>query len=123
MAQHVIEITVTKDGLKEATVKRLVKLLEKDLGKTAEVTSRKVEYPDSRPDRFAAAFGLIGEAKSELESLKEELEEWKNNLPENLQSGSKAEELDEAVSSLEDIIGDMETLEGRDSDVTFPAMM
>ena len=39
-------------------------------------------------------------AKDTVEELRDELQSWRDNLPENLQSGSKAEELDEAISNL-----------------------
>lgn len=44
---------------------------------------------------------VVENAKSELESLRDELQEWYDNLPESFQNGSKGDELQEAVSSLE----------------------
>lgn len=41
---------------------------------------------------------------SGLEELKDELESWKDNLPENLQSSNKASMLDDAISQLESAI-------------------
>lgn len=123
MAEHVIEISVGKDGLKEATVKRLVKLLQKDLGKEAEVSSRKVEHPTTRAERCSAAFASIADGKSELEALQEELESWRDGMPENLQDGEKAQQLDEAISELEDIVGELTQLEDKDGSIEFPAMM
>lgn len=44
---------------------------------------------------------LITDAYSEFESLGGELREWHDGMPENLQNGSKAEEVEEAASVLE----------------------
>lgn len=43
----------------------------------------------------------IADAFSEIESLKDELQEWYDNLPENFQNGSKGEQLQEAIGALE----------------------
>lgn len=42
-------------------------------------------------------------AKSSIEDLGNELRDWHNNLPEGLNSGSKADEIEEAASALEGI--------------------
>lgn len=70
--------------------------------------------------RFDAALGRVSDAKTEIEELRDELQSWRDNLPENLQSGSKADALDEAISSLEDVISDLENVEG--ASVEFPSM-
>ena len=44
---------------------------------------------------------VIEGAKGELESLRDELQEWYDNLPEQFQSGSKGDELQEAIDALE----------------------
>lgn len=43
----------------------------------------------------------VSTAFSEIESIKDELQEWYDNLPENFQNGSKGEALQEAISALE----------------------
>jgi len=50
--------------------------------------------------------------------LRDELQNWLDNMPENLQSSSKADELNEAISNLEDTIGQCEEIEG--ASVEFP---
>jgi len=47
---------------------------------------------------------LIGDGYSELEGLKDELQEWYDNLPESFQNGSKGEQLQEAIGYLENLI-------------------
>lgn len=74
----------------------------------------------SRSARFQSIINCIGEGRTEAEELKEELENWRDNLPENLQSGNKAEELDVAIIELEDFISDCDTAEAHD--VSFPSM-
>jgi hypothetical protein len=45
----------------------------------------------------------ISNAEGEAESLKDELQEWFDNLPENFQQGDKGSQLEEAVSALESV--------------------
>lgn len=45
--------------------------------------------------------GAVSDAFSEIESLKDELQEWYDNLPEQFQNGSKGEALQEAIGGLE----------------------
>lgn len=53
---------------------------------------------------------------------RDELQDWLDNLPENLQSGSKADELDEAISSLDDVINDIDNAINNAENVNFPGM-
>lgn len=46
---------------------------------------------------------LVEDAKGEIETLAGELTDWKDSMPENLQGGNKADELDSAISELEGI--------------------
>lgn len=45
---------------------------------------------------------IIDDAKSGAEELSEELQSWLDNMPENMQSGDKASQLEDAIASLED---------------------
>jgi hypothetical protein len=45
----------------------------------------------------------VADALSEFESLGEEMRDWYDNMPENLQSGSKGDEVSEAADQLESI--------------------
>jgi hypothetical protein len=116
------QLTVTGNGIRKSSVEKLVRQMKKQLGKDTDFAIRDVTPPESRANRFAVALGLVGEAKSEIESLRDELQEWYDNLPENFQSGDKGSELEEAVSTLDEIINTLEEAEGRDGDVSFPAM-
>ena len=74
----------------------------------------------SRADRFADAMGQLDNVISDVEELKSELEEWRDNMPESLQGGQKHEELEEAIGQLEDLINGLQ--EGMDTEVNFPGM-
>ena len=47
--------------------------------------------------------GFVGDAPGLAEELREELQSWLDGLPENLQSGDKAQALEEAISYLDDV--------------------
>ncbi len=82
---------------------------------------RSEHRPGSRANRLAEAESTVDDVKTTVEELKDELQQWLDGLPENLQSGSKADELNEAIQELETI---QEALEGLDfSSVSFPSMM
>lgn len=115
MARYKIELTVEDKNIK--TVERKLK---EHFGKEAATSAHKVEISESRADRLGNAQGLVSDATGEVEALKDELQSWYDNLPENLQSGSKGDELSDAISQLEDLHS---TLESADFDsVSFPSM-
>jgi len=69
-----------------------------------------------RRKNLQAVIDAITEANETLETLKEEEEEYRDNMPENLQDSERYEKadaacdsLDEAISNLEEAIGDIET--------------
>jgi len=70
----------------------------------------------SRPQRWQNAINLINNGFSELQSLRDEYTDWKDNLPENLQSSALYEKLEaiadgQEIDDLEQIISDIEGLE------------
>lgn len=65
----------------------------------------------------SSLLGAIEEAKSIAEELKDELENWRDNLPESLQYGSKADELTEAIDYFDDAISSFEEAEEALSDI------
>lgn len=114
------KVTITGKGVRKATVEKLAEKLKEQFGAGAHVSVVDDTPPESRADRFSNALGLVSDARQEAEELKDELEQWKDSLPENLQDGSKAGEIDDAVSALEEFISEAENLEGHD--VSFPGM-
>lgn len=96
-----IKVTFTRDRLQVATVEKRFEEICKELFPGTTFHVEKYDPPTTRKERFDRALALVEEANSEFESLKEELDSWLESLPENLQGGSKADELGDAVSELE----------------------
>ncbi len=63
----------------------------------------------SRTDRWSTACDAARQALEDLQGLQEEYQEWRDNLPENMESSPTAEKLD-AVIDL-DIQTGMDTVE------------
>jgi chemotaxis protein histidine kinase CheA len=80
----------------------------------------KVDFDKSRDDRLQTVAAEVSTAAGSVEELSSELQEWYDNLPENLRDGAKGDELEEAIRALDEI---KETLEAVDFSVEFPSMM
>ena len=77
----------------------------------------------SRASRFEdGVTSVLSSAKEEAENLKGELQEWLDNMPENLQQSAKAEELQEAIDAIDSVISSIEEAESNCGDVSFPGM-
>ena len=72
----------------------------------------------SKGTRFAEARSRVAAEGEEFRNLRDELEEWFENMPENLQSGSKAEQIQEAIDQLEEVIDSIEGIEY--TEIEFP---
>jgi hypothetical protein len=81
----------------------------------------KIESQPSRTDRLNEAEGWVSDAKGVVEELRGEMEDWKENMPESLQQGSKADDIDECVSQLEEIESMLGNIDF--GNVSFPSMM
>jgi len=114
------KITITGKGLRKASVEKLIKQMESQFD-GASVSVVDATPPESRADRFAAAQNLVSDAKCDMESLHDELQDWYDNLPENFQSGEKGEQLTSAIEELENTISQLE--EAETASVEFPSMM
>ena len=75
----------------------------------------------SRATRLADTLDMTDKI-ADVEQLREELEEWLDNLPENLQSSNKADMLHEAIDNLENIGEELENIQELQHDVEFPGM-
>ncbi len=82
--------------------------------------ARKSKRRPSRADRYSMAQGKVSDGRAEFEELRDELQSWRDNLPEGLQDSQKANDLDDAISELDDAANSCEEIEGKD--VTFPGM-
>lgn len=75
----------------------------------------------SRRERLEQAVATISNGKDDIEALRDELQNWLDNMPENLQASSKADQLQEAIDALQEMIDSVECIET--IDVQFPGMM
>jgi len=82
---------------------------------------RKVDPDSARQDRLNAAKDELDNVASTVEELRDELQEWFDNLPESLQAGEKGTDLEEAIGALETIKDELEAIDFET--VSFPAMM
>lgn len=64
-----------------------------------------------RRKNIEKVIGMISDARSLLEELMQEEEEYRDNMPENLQSSERYEKADEACYAMEEAIGNMEDIE------------
>ncbi len=81
---------------------------------------KKIDPAKSRADRLNSIEADVQSACSDIEELKDELQEWLDNLPENLQAGDKASELEEAIQALDEVKDGLESVDF--SSVSFPTM-
>lgn len=115
-----IQITVNQKGARAETIQKLVADAIKSKYPEASVNVSRKEPAESRSDRFSEAQSMVADAKSEAESLRDELQDWHDNLPESFQNGEKGESLNEAISQLEEFISGCESAES--ANVEFPRM-
>lgn len=77
----------------------------------------------SRATRLDEAMSNVIDIIEEVNILKEELEEWKSNLEgTNLENTTKYEQLEEAISGLEEIESQLEEAQSSADMVEFPGM-
>jgi hypothetical protein len=55
----------------------------------------------TKPTEYCVA-DAVGNAVSDLSTLRDELQEWFDNLPENFQNGDKGSQLEEAIGELDE---------------------
>ena len=104
-----------------AMVKTVAKKAQQFFGGDAEVTVSKVLVPHTRTERLTEAENLVAGALSIVEELHAEMESWYDGMPENLQQGDKASQVEEARDALDEIKSALEEVDM--SSVSFPGMM
>lgn len=82
--------------------------------------SPKPKSGTGRAARFAEVQAQVSDAKGNVEELRDELQNWLEGMPENLQQSQKAEDLQSAIDELETMIASLEEAEG--VEVEFPGM-
>jgi hypothetical protein len=96
------KVTFTLDGARVTSVKK--KILQLFPDSSADLTVENAFRHETRGEK-------LQQAKSIVEELRDGLQEWRDNLPENFQFGDKADEIDECINSLESIISEMDGIE------------
>ncbi len=115
-------ITISGKNIRKETVEKLANNLKDKFGDNTSIRVTDNSPPASRADRLSQALGQVEDARSEVEALKDELQEWYDNLPEAFQGGEKGEQLQTAIDALEEITSELDTVIGKDGDVEFPGM-
>lgn len=114
-------LTVTVDAPRQASVEKALRAAFKKLEDAhLHWSVVKEKTPESRADRLAEAVSMINDAKGIVEELKNEMESWRDSIPENLQGGDKYSEVDEAATALDEIYNHLD--EAENADVSFPGM-
>ncbi len=110
-------ITVRVEAARRESIEKKLKLAFGDDANMA--TIEKVKTAESRADRLSEAEGMVDDARQIVEDLKDEMEQWRDSIPENLQGGDKYSQVDDACNALEEI---QSNLEQSDWGVEFPGM-
>jgi len=114
MAQYKVSMTI--DGTRLNSVRKKIE----ELFPNSFALVVKIEANQSRADRLGEAESSVEDSKSIVSELCEEMQSWFDSIPENLQGGSKADEVQEAIDSLQQISDDLENIDF--GNVSFPAM-
>ncbi len=64
--------------------------------------------PTSRPMQTSGKLSEILEYHTDIEDLKDEMEEWRDNIPDSLQSSDKYSQVDEAAETLSNAASELE---------------
>lgn len=115
-----IIVTIKQKGARVNVIESLIEKHIKAKYPEALISVQRKDPAESRSDRFSEAQSLVSDAKSEGECLRDELQDWLDNLPENLQQGSKADEIQSAIDELETFIDALDEAESSSPD--FPGM-
>ena len=116
------KVEIHGKGIQRNQVVKLADAMKAKFGEKAQISIASADPPKTRAERLTAAFSLISNARSDIEQLKEEMEEWLSSIPENLLNGDKASKIEDTTNGLQEILNSIEELEGKDGDVSFPSM-
>jgi flagellar biosynthesis chaperone FliJ len=62
-----------------------------------------------RRKQIQSLIDTIDDAKSQLETLRDDEQEYYDNMPEGLQAGEKGDKAQECATALDDAVNDMES--------------
>lgn len=84
---------------------------------------KQLRKPKSRVVRLNEAIDLVLEARDEVESIKDEVMQWKEGLEgTNFEGTLKYEMLEECLQGLEEVFDQLEEVTYSDGDIVFPGM-
>lgn len=119
MAHWLVKISGKR--IRHSSVNAFAQQMKDQFGEACTVIVVDCTPPVTRGDRFNEIKKRIEDAKDDAESLRDELQEWYDALPESLQGGDKGTELNEAISELETFISSLD--DNICAEVNFPKMM
>ena len=118
-----IDVEIEAESIDAARLQaktRVAELVKTDLASKVQRVVR-AKY-SSRADRLDEARSKISDAHGTVEELKDEIQSWRDGLPENLQNSDKASQLDDCLSNLEDLESKLQEAESDTENVEFPGM-
>lgn len=71
---------------------------------------------EAAKERIGALVAGAEELMADLEAIRDEEQEYRDNMPESLSAGEKGEKADAAIEALEQVIQDLESLVENDFD-------
>ena len=118
-----IDVDIEAESIDAARLQaktRVAELVKTDLGEKVQRVVRK-KY-SSRADRLDEAKIHLDEALGIVDELKDEIQEWHDNLPENFQNGDKGSALEDCVTNLETVADSINDAVSNCDSVEFPGM-
>lgn len=89
----------------EAKLKQLFEVPMEELKIT------KIDLPNSRQERLDDCRAQVEGAAVEVETLKDELQDWFDALPDSFQQGEQGDNLNEAINGLGDLQSELEGID------------
>ncbi len=62
--------------------------------------------------QISAAVGMLGDIRAELEMLRDEEQDYHDNMPDSFRDGEKGAAAEDALEAIDDVISEIETFEG-----------
>ncbi|MFZ0418429.1 MAG: hypothetical protein WAM04_09995 [Candidatus Sulfotelmatobacter sp.] len=113
--EYIVTLTVAASRLKT-----IQKQAEQAFGEML-LSVEKNESATSRASRLGEAQIQVESAHDTVEELRDELQSWRDNLPENFQVGEKADELDQAIEGLDSLASSLD-MSNFDFEIEIPGM-
>jgi hypothetical protein len=123
MAVYRVCFTVERKSLRQD---RLQKVIAAYLDKSnLSVNAFSIEHVNTRPsraDRLQEAIAQLEDGNAVVEELKDEMSDWYDSMPENLQGSDKGEAIETASETLSEAYDETANAIGNLQGVEFPSM-